>query len=107
MQPFHHAKVVHAADIGMRDLSRDADLIPESSQRRLAVMRRSQELQRDSLVENQVEGFVDLTHASVSEQLKNAVASGEHRASRETPFFGCARRRRRTIEHPIGSSIGL
>ena len=78
------ADVVDAADVGVRDLARDAHLGVEALE---AVLLRSesprQELQRDRLAELQVVGAIDLAHAAAPEQADDPVALGEHRAGRE------------------------
>ena len=75
------ADVVDAADVGMRDLARDAHLGVEALE---AVLLRSesprQELQRDRLAELQVVGAVDLAHAAAAEQADDPVALGEDRS---------------------------
>ena len=101
VQTLDHTEIVDAADIGMRHLARDANFIAEPHQRRLADMRRRQKLQRDGLVEDQVEGFINLAHTAVSEQPENPVPPGEHGACWKSPFFRSARRWRRAIKQRI------
>ena len=84
MQALDHAEVVDPADIRMRHLPRDAYFVAESDQRGFADVRRRQKLQRDGLVEDHVERFVDLAHAAAAEQAEDAVAAGQDRAGVES-----------------------
>jgi hypothetical protein len=60
------ADVVHAADVGMRDLTCEPNLGPESLEQPGVVRRRGrQELQRDDLIEREVECAIDLAHPAV------------------------------------------
>ncbi len=75
------ADVVHATDVGVRDLPRHANLVAQACQRRRIVGEMGgQELQRDRLAELQVVGAVDLAHAAPAEQPDDAVALAESRS---------------------------
>ena len=78
IQPFDFAEIVDAADVGVRHLARDADLVAESLERRLMVRDRlGQKFERHRLVERQVVGAVDLAHAALAEHGDDAVAPAE------------------------------
>ena len=66
--PVDLADVVDAADVGMRDLARDAHLGVEALEPRRDPRARlaREELQRDRLAELQVVGAVDLAHAAAA-----------------------------------------
>jgi hypothetical protein len=73
------AEVVEAADVLVRHLSRDAQLVVELCE--TAVVRSDalvQELQRDRLIEGEVVGSIDLAHAAASEQGDQTIASGDN-----------------------------
>jgi hypothetical protein len=79
-------EIVDAADVGMGDLTRDANFVVKSSNRAwIPAHRRRQEFQGDRLSELQVVGAIDLAHAAAAEETDDAIALGENRA-------GCARR---------------
>ena len=76
---FDVAKVEDAADVGMRHLQREADLIEEPLQAigiLLHVAR--QEFQRDGLAELQVIGAIHLAHAAAAEQADHAIPVGQN-----------------------------
>ena len=65
---FRFADVVHAANVGMRDLAGDADFAVEAfEQSRLLRRGFGQELQRHGLVELEVGGAIDLAHAAAAD----------------------------------------
>ena len=80
------ADVVHAADVLVGDLARDAHLVVELREARgIGGDGLGQELQRHGLVEAQVVGAVHLAHAAASEQADDAVAVVDDGAGREAP----------------------
>ena len=107
----HFADVVHAADVGMRDLARDPDLAVEAFEQPGIVGGGFREkLQGDGLVELEVDGAIDLAHAASAHQTENAVAVGQDRTGGEAPFLGSARRRRRLgsrLRDGEGSSVAV
>ena len=90
----------------MRHLPGDPHFVAESHQRGLAEVRRRQKLQRDGLVEDHIERFVDLAHAASAEQAENAVASSQDRAGAEAALFRRARRRSRVVQQSIRLTVG-
>ena len=78
------AEVVQAADVLVRDLARDAQLVVELRPARgIAPRRLGQELQRDRLIEREVVGPIDLAHAAAAEQRHEAIAAGDDGAGRK------------------------
>ena len=78
------AEVVEAADVLVRHLARDAQLVVKL--REPAVVggdAAGQELQGDRLIEREVVGAIHFAHAAASEQRDQAVAAGDDRAGRE------------------------
>ena len=78
------AEVVEPADVLVRHLARDAQLVVEL--RQAAIVGRDaagQELQRDRLIERQVVGAIHFAHAAASEQGDEPIAAGDDRAGRE------------------------
>ncbi len=76
--------VVHAADVGMRDLAGQSYLGVELRQARgIAIDVGGQELQRDGLAELQVVGPVHFAHAARSEPLDDAITPAKQRAGLE------------------------
>ena len=108
IQPLHFAEIVHATDVGVRHLARDADLAAESLERRLVVRDRlGQKLERHRLVERQVVGAVDLAHAALAEHGDDAVApaeqfSGSEAALRPRTGRRAARPSRRAARNGLG-----
>src|SRR5262245_65980389 len=90
----------------MRHLPRDANFIAKPDQRGFADGRGRQKLESDGLVEDQVEGFVDLAHSTSAEQSQNAIASCQYHACGKAAFFRRARGRRRTIQNAVKPAIG-
>jgi hypothetical protein len=85
---FSLADVVYAADVGVRDLAGDADFIAEARERGFAGVRVQREkLQSHLLVEDEVEGAIDLAHAASARQPEHAVAAGEDRPGDEASFL--------------------
>jgi len=75
------AEIVEAADVLVRHLARDAQLVVELREpRRIGGGALGQELQRDRLIEREVVGAVDLAHAAAPQQADDAEAAGEHHA---------------------------
>jgi hypothetical protein len=73
--------VEDAADVGMGDLARRADLVEEAFQvLRVLLQPARQELECHRLSELEVVRPVDLTHAPATEQTDDAVSPGEHGA---------------------------
>ena len=91
-------EVVHAADVLVRDPSREDDLASQ----RLAPLRRKpigpNALQRNLGVELQVVRPVDDAHAAEAEDLIDAVAAAENGSRPVGNFTRCGRRGRR---HPL------
>jgi hypothetical protein len=70
----HLRDVVHAADVRMRELPRDADFGEEAlTAYRVRRQRRRQEFQRDGLAELQIVGAIDLAHPAAAEQADDAI----------------------------------
>ena len=78
------AVLVDAADVAVRDLARELDLVAEAL-RHLARVRElgAQHLDRHGLVEHAVVGLVDHAHAALAERAQDLVARGDDRALRE------------------------
>ena len=88
---FDLAEIVNAADVGMRNLARDANFVAEARQSGfIAGDALGQKLERDWLLERQVVGAVDLAHSAFAEQRDDAIALREQRSGRK-PAFGASR----------------
>ena len=87
MQPFGHAHVVHAAHIRMGYLARDANLVAEAGERRLREVSRYQKLQGHGLIQDEIEGLVDLSHAALPQQAQNPVSPGQDGAGWKAALF--------------------
>ena len=89
----HLADVVHAADVGVRDLARNAHFAVEAFER-MRVKRTAfvQELQGHWLVELEVSSAIDFPHAAYAECAEDPVAFGEDDARCEASVFGCGGR---------------
>ena len=86
------ADVVHATDVGVRDLTPDADFRVKARERLgVEADRFRQKLQRDRLFEAQVIGLVDLAHPAFTEETDDAVAAGEDGAGHKA-LAGTGRR---------------
>ena len=88
VQAFGDADVVDAADVGVRDLARDADFVVEA--REGAIVGGGglgQEFQGHGLAQGQVGGAIDFAHAAASQQSRDAVAPGHHGARQEAAFI--------------------
>src|SRR5213075_2832657 len=73
MLAVHVADVVHAADVRMRDLPRDAHFADEPRECvRVAADPLREELQCDRLAEEEVVGAIDLAHAAFAEERDDA-----------------------------------
>ena len=91
--PFDLADVVYAADVGMGDQARHADLSVEALQQALiARCLFGQELQSDGLPQREVGGAIDFAHPAAAQQTDDAVAPAEQRSRNEASFV--FRRRR-------------
>ena len=86
------AEVVEPADILVRHLSGDAQLVVKLGQRRRTVRGAlGEEFQRDGMIEREIFGAVHLTHPAATEQRDEPIAAGDDRARSEQAG---ARRRR-------------
>ena len=91
----HFAEIVNAADVGMRDLARDADFIVEARQRGwIARGHFGQELERDLLAQREIVRAIHFAHAAAAEQRDDAVAIGQQRTGQEAAFVQRTGRRR-------------
>ena len=108
--PVGVAEVVQAADVLVRHLARDAQLVVELRERRVVdggAFR--QELQRDRLIEREVVGAIHLAHAAAAEQRHEAVAAGDDGAGRKTAGDRrgwCARGGRRDRDVVVAGASG-
>ena len=99
--PIRFAQVKNADDIFMRDVARENELLLEAQQDR-GVRRqfRTNHLQRDQTIQFTVARFVDGTHAALSQDAQNFVASAEEhprlQALKSTDCTDTDRRRGRT-----------
>jgi len=76
--------VVDPADVGMRNLPGQPDLVEESFEAiAIRLERRRKELQRDGLAELEIVGTVDLAHSALPQEVDDPVSTGEHRAGDE------------------------
>jgi hypothetical protein len=90
--PFHD--VVDAADVRVRDLAAEADLVVQTAEeRRVARQSRGQELQRHLLIELRVIGAIDLAHPARAENRRDPIASGNDRPGRELRAVRAKRQR--------------
>ena len=84
---FDLAEIVHAADIGMRDLARDADFIVEAAEGGwIARGHFGQEFERHLLAEREIVRAIDFSHAAAAEERNDPVAIGEQRSREKTAF---------------------
>src|SRR5436305_12779349 len=92
VKSLHLAQVVYAADVRMRHLPRDSDLVAEAFER-LFVMRHGfwKEFERDWLVQGRVVRAVDLAHSAFPQHGDDAVASAQQLARRELSLQPAAR----------------
>jgi hypothetical protein len=78
------AKIVHAADIRVRDLARDAHFVVKAGQHAgIARHGFGQELERHRLIESKVVGAIDFAHAAFAEQSDDLIAPSHHHARGE------------------------
>src|SRR5207247_1539790 len=78
------AEVVEAADVFVRHLSRDPKLVVELGEPcGVGSDAFGQELQRDRLIQGQVLGAIDLTHAAAAQQRDEPVPAGDDRHGRK------------------------
>ncbi len=96
VEPLGLADVVDAADVAVRNLSRDPHL-PVKARERRAVRRErvGQKLERDGLFELQVLGLVDLAHPAAPQEADDAVTLVEHRPRHEARVVERVRRSER------------
>ena len=81
------AEIVNAADVGMRNLARDADFVAEARQSGfIAGHACGQKFERDRLLQRQVVGAVDLAHSAFAEQRDDAIALREQSPGRKPAF---------------------
>lgn len=84
--------VVHAADVGVRDLPRHPHFRVQLRQAcRVAIDGWRQEFQGDGLAELQVVRSIDLTHTTPAETPDDPVAAAEQRTGIESPVIDGAR----------------
>src|ERR1019366_1634408 len=103
---FDLAEVVHSANVGMRDLAGGAHLAVEAfEQAGMVRRRRGQELQRDGLVELEIDGSVDLAHAAAAEESEYAVALAESGSGGEEGFIRRRARRGRRLAPGRGNGF--
>ena len=77
VQAVRFADVVNAAEVRMRQLARDADLVVKACHRaRTRSGGFGQELERNLLVQLQVGRAIDLAHAALPEERDDAIAAG-------------------------------
>ena len=82
------ADVIDAADVRVRDLPRDLDLVQKASPSRLVRLDVArQELQRDALPQPQVIGSVDLSHPAAAEQAVDPVSVRDDGSGKELPLI--------------------
>src|SRR5688572_22008220 len=87
--PFPFADVVKAADVGMRDLSPDADFLIEPLDLvGIAADALRKELQRDRLAELDVVGAIDFAHTATTEKGDDAIALSQESAGSEARLAG-------------------
>jgi hypothetical protein len=86
--PSTNAEVVNAADVRMRHLACDADFVAEAREGTLTQMGRIEELEGDSLIEDQIVSAIDLAHPAAAEEPEHAIAPGEHGAGRKAALLG-------------------
>ena len=86
---FGLADVVDAADVGVGNLARDADLAVEAfEQAEIVGGLFGQEFEGDRLAEGEVGGAVNFTHAAAAQQSDDAVTAGNQGTGNEAAFFG-------------------
>src|SRR6202008_3074892 len=80
--------VVDAADIRMRDLASEADLVVQPPQQnRIASQSRGQKLERYGLIELRIVSAIDLAHSTRAEDPGDAITIGDDRAGRELRYL--------------------
>jgi hypothetical protein len=88
----HLADIANAADVGVRDLTCDANFGAEAFER-LWIRIRREEFESYRLAEREIVGAVDFTHSALAEESDDPVALSEHRTGRESGFVKGAGRR--------------
>jgi hypothetical protein len=88
VQAVHETDVVHAAHVGVADLAGDADFVAEAGEGGFVELLLGEEFEGDGLIEDEVEGLVDLAHAALAQESEDSVASGENGACGEAAFVG-------------------
>jgi hypothetical protein len=105
VEAIDHADVVDPADVGVRDLAGNADFVAEPGESRFRHLGAGEEFEGDGLVEDEVEGAVDLAHAAVAEEAEDAIAAGEDCAGGEAAFVDGGGGRRGLLEEGLGGVI--
>ena len=81
LEPVDVSKIVDAADVRVRHLPRHPDFLPQLRQpRRIALDISRKKLQRHRLLEREIVGEVDLTHAAPPEPPHDPIAAAKHLA---------------------------
>ena len=100
------ADVVHTTDVGVADLSCDADLGAEPRQPiGVGGHKVGQELQRDGLAKGEILGAIDLAHAAASEQAEDLVPAGQHDARTKSTAPAAGSRGGRRTRQPRGRAV--
>ena len=96
------ADIEDAADVGVRDLARQAHFAGESRQSFFVARERlRQEFQRDGLPEFQILGAIHFAHAALAERRNNAIAVEQRGAGNVAGFVAkIGRMRRRSMPRP-------
>jgi hypothetical protein len=94
MRSVEFADVIHAADVWMADLPREADFAEEVLQplRIIGEVPR-QELEGDGLPEFQIVGPVDLPHAAFADERDNSIPACDLRPGQKPPMVRTLRER--------------
>ena len=83
------ANIVHATDVGMSDLARDADLIAEPRQPKdIRGQAMRQKFQSDRLAKLKIIRPIHLAHATLAEQPDDTIAPGPKRSGGQTLLSG-------------------
>ena len=86
---FELAKIVHAADIGMRYLARDANFVMKTREHgRIAHGGFGEELEGNGLAKPDICGPVHLAHAPFAQAANDAVTFREQSAGQKAAFLG-------------------
>jgi hypothetical protein len=71
------SKVKDAADVGVRNLPCQANLLVEVLDAGLVLIKIGEQLQGDSLIQGEIKGSVDLSRASTTQDVHDPVAAGQ------------------------------